>query len=208
MSCSDFTSQNPTCRTFTFIEPDNTLATVTSSGAHDQSLDEWGSTIIPLGVPGSIHVDFVTPKASIGYRFEYLYVDALGLPNPGDVEPVVVDQTQFGFTVDLAGVPLAEGYILRWRVIVFEITGGVVFDAPESLRVQLPQADIATVTFVSPRSTTTYGFTELRVENLIDPAATQRVILAQVVIKTQPTFTVGLNPTPDSDNYFLVVRTP
>lgn len=207
-NCQDFTSTNPSCRTFTIIEPDSTLTNAISTGSHDQSLDEWGSEPITLGNVARLHVDFLTPKASINYRFEYLYIDSLGLPNPGDVHPVVVDQTEFGFTVDFAGVPLDEGYILRWRVVVIDITGINIFDVPESLRLQLPQARSFTATFANPRSTTGYGFSELRVENLVDPADDQRVILAQVVIKTQPTFTVGLNPPPDTDNYFLVARTP
>src|SRR2546423_8071833 len=108
MSCKDFTTTNPACRTVTLIEPDGTLLSSTSSGSTDQSLDESGSTIIPVG-QARLPVAFNTPKASTAYQFEYLYIDALELPNPGDVEPVVVSKSAFGFVVDLAGLPLSTG---------------------------------------------------------------------------------------------------
>lgn len=206
--CQNFRSGGSNCRSIQMIEPDDTLVTSTVSGARDQSLDESGSEIIPLSSGGRMRVNFVTHKISDNYQFEYLYVDALGIANPGDVMPVVVNKDTFGFLVDLAGIPLSEGYILRWRVVVQDITLSLVVDAPESLRLQLPQADTFTATFVNPRGSTSYGFSELRVENLIDSAATQRAIIVQVVAKTQATFTVGLNPPPDTDNYFLMARTP
>ena len=207
MSCNQFQSQTPACKTFTFIEPDDTLLSVTSSGVKDQSLDEAGDTVIPSGVP-RMRIDFVTPKASFNYKFEYLYIDALGISNPGDVRIVVVDQNQFGFTVDFAGTTLSDGYILRWRVVVLNLQGGLAIDAPENLRLQLPQARVYTATFVNPRSNTTYGFSELRVENLVDEISSQRVVSIQVAAKTQANFVIGINPPPDTGNYFLVARTP
>ena len=207
MSCTS--DRNQACRTIQLIEPEDTLLTsIITSGGRDQSLDESGSMTIPVSEVARVFVEFTVPKVSANYRFEYLYVDALGIPNPGNVEPVVVSQNINGFLVDLAGIPVEEGYILRWRVVVQDITINLVVDAPESLRLQLNPARSFTATFVNPRSTTNYGFTELRIENLDDPVDSQRVINAQVVAKTTVGFTVGLNPPPDTSNYYLVVRTP
>ncbi len=209
MSCQKFESTFPACKTYTIIEPDSTLLTSTGSGSVDKSLDESGSTVIPTDT-GELQVPFTVPKASVNYRFEYLYVDALGITNPGDVEPVVSAQSLYGFTVDLAGIPLATGYILRWRVVVVEIDlVPSVVDSPESLRLPLvPSVRSFIATFVNPRSNTNYGFIELRVENLIDDPATQRLILPQVVAKSNTNFRVELSASPDSENYFLVARTP
>jgi hypothetical protein len=209
MSCQNFQTVNPVCRTIQLIEPEDTLLTsITSSGGRDQSLDESGSMTVPIGPHARLFVPFETQKISANYRFEYLYIDALGISNPGNVEPVVVDTTLNGFLVDLAGLPLAEGYILRWRVVVQDVTINLVVDAPESLRLQLNPARTFTGTFINPRSTALYGFSELRVENLTDPVDFQRIVNVQVVSKTQLNFTVGMNPPPDSNNYYLVARTP
>lgn len=208
-NCRDFNSGGANCSTIQIIEPEDTLLTsITSSGGRDQSLDESGSMTLPVSPVARVFVEFETPKVSVNYRFEYLYIDALGIPNPGNVLPVVVDQNINGFLVDLAGVPIEEGYILRWRVVVQDITISLVVDAPESQRVQLNPARSFTVTFVNPRSTTNYGFTELRIENLLDPVDSQRVVNCQVSEKTTVGFTVGLNPPPENTNYYLVVRTP
>jgi len=209
MSCQDFTATNPTCRSVQLIEPDNTLLTAVSFGGLDQSLDESGSTPVPVGPIARLFVTFATKKASSNYRFEYLYIDTLGINNPGAIQIVPVDTNVEGFLVDLAGLPLAEGYVLRWRVIVVgQVPIGEGVTTPENLRLRLPQARIFTATFVFPRTTVDYGFTELRVENLITAPDSQRVINAQVVEKTTIDFTVGLNPLPDNDDYFLVARTP
>lgn len=209
MSCENFQSVNPVCRTVQLIEPEDTLLTsITSSGGRDQSLDESGSITIPVTPTARLFVPFETQKVSVNYRFEYLYIDALGIANPGNVEPVVVDQNVNGFLVDFAGIPISEGYILRWRVVVQDVTINLIIDAPESLRLQLNTARTFTATFVNPRSTAIYGFSELRVENLIDPVDTQRIVNAQVIAKTTVGFTVGLNPPPDTTNYYLVARTP
>lgn len=208
MSCSTFSTTSPACRTVTFIEPDDTVLTATSSGGADQSLDESGSTIIPLNTP-EMRVYFVTPKAGTDYRFEYLYIDTLGQTTPGAIIPVVSEQLASSFVVELAGIPLLEGYILRWRVIVVSLTIGSLVDEPESLRVQiLKNTREQTFSFVNPRSSTNYGFTELRVENLLDPISTQRVVYPQIGAKTLLDFTVGFSTIVTTDNYFLVARTP
>ena len=209
MSCSSFTQTNPACKTVQLIEPDNTLITsVTSSGGTDQSLDESGSnTLDPLGL-ARLFVPFNTQKVSANYAFEYLYIDALGIANPGNVEPVVVNQNINGFLVDFAGIPIEEGYILRWRVVVKDVTINLVVGAPESLRLQLSPTRTFTATFINPRNSATYGFSELRVENIIDPVSVQRIVNIQVTAKTTLDFTVGLNPPPDTTNYYLVARTP
>lgn len=199
---------SPNSRVIQVIEPDPTLVTGTLSGSVDPSIDESGSTTIPMGA-SSVMVTFIVPKISTNYRFEYLYVDAFGLVNPGDVEPVVVTQTMFGFTVQLAGLPTDSSYILRWRVVVIDMSSEIFIDAPENLRLQLPIGVTSfTAIFVNMRSNVIYGFSELRVENLADPVTTQRKILAQVAQKTHTDFTVGLSQAPDTANYFLVARTP
>lgn len=208
MACRDFTSTSPACRTVTLIEPDSTLLGATSSGSTDRSLDESGTTPLAIGAT-RVQVTFETTKASDSLRFEYLYVDALGIANPADITVVLVAKTQFGFLVDLVGSPPADGYSLKWRVVVIDITTLTETDAPESLRVQIPMAVRSmTVTWTVPRSTTTYGFSELRVENLVDPVNTQRAIIVQVAGKTTGDFTVGISPLVTSNNYFLVVRSP
>jgi hypothetical protein len=195
------------CRTIQVLEPDPSLPV--SSWRVDPAIDESGTVDLLLGQV-SVDVTFVVPKTSSNYRFEYLYVDAFGVPNPGGISPVVVSQTQIGFTVKLAAAPPVPGYVLRWRVFIVDTTviGGEV-DTPESLRLQLPAlVNFFTASFVNPRSDTNYGFSELRVENLIDPHNTQSPILAQVVQKTILGFSVGLSPSPRNSNYFLVARTP
>ena len=194
-------------RVVQIIEPDSTLLTATSGGGGDPSLDESGSVALDIG-QSTVEVEFETPKASTDYRFEYLYVDAFGVVNPGDIEPVVVQQTHFGFSVDLAGSPAVNGYILRWRVVVTEISTIPDIDTPETIYIQLPQVNLFIINFANPRSSTQYGFSELRVENLVDDPATQSPIHVQVVAKTQSNFTIAINPTPPSLSYFLAVRTP
>ena len=194
-------------RTITLIEPDNLVLTATSSGSSDQSLDEHGEKPLFSGQT-SVTVAFLTPKAG-DYRFEYLYVDDMGEYNPGVVSIVPITQTPYGFSVELAGVPIATGYVLRWRVVVIAIAGiPVQIDAPENLYVRLPLANTALISFVNPRSTTAYGFSELRVENLTDSYLVQVPILAQVAQKTVSNFRVALSPRPPTANYFLVARTP
>jgi hypothetical protein len=92
-----------------------------------------------------------------------------------------------------------------------------VLDQPENLYVQMPQQIptppitppyLMDVTFVNPRSTTSYGFSELRVENLIDPPSSLVPVVILVVAKTTTNFTIWANPPPNSPNYFLKVRTP
>jgi hypothetical protein len=103
------------------------------------------------------------------------------------------------------------GRILRWRVTVVAIvqTPGDFTDAPETIRVQLPQdVSLLDVTFVNARSNITYGFSEFRVENLVDDPSTQSPILAQVVTKTPINFSVALSPSPPTPNYYLQARVP
>jgi hypothetical protein len=203
-ACNDLSPQQ--CRTVQIIEPDSTLLTATSSGSADASLDEYGSLVLTQGQTEA-DILFVTPKAG-EYRFEYLYIDAFGVANPGNVEPVAFSQSPLGFIALFAGAPILAGHVLRWRVVVVQIGELAPFDSPQNLYLQLPQANLFLVAFTVPRSNVQYGFSELRIENLIDPPDQQTPILAQVVHKTQLDFTLALNPTPDSDNYFVKVRTP
>lgn len=198
------------CRTITLIEPDNTLLTGSSSGSTDPTLDESG--IMPLDVGQlTVNVSFGTPKASEQYRFEYLYVDIIdsAVPPGFTIVPTVQIQTRYGFVVGLSGSPPNAGYVLKWRVIVISLQSLSGLDTPESIYSQLILGvGSHKVTFANPRSIDTYGFSELRVENLTDDLVDQTPIIAQVVEKTQTDFTVALSPSPPTNSYFLVARVP
>lgn len=206
------------CQNIQILEPDATLPVATGA-APDPAFQERGEVVLTQG-QSEVSVTFQTPKAG-DYRFEYLYVDAFGVTNPGTIKPVPITQTTAGFTVDLAGVPPVAGYILRWRVTVVLVGVTPQVDTPESFRVQIPtpfpeglpipvppQFYTLSVTFQNPRSSNTYGFSELRVENLVDDPGTQTPIAIQVCAKTTTNFTIVFNPTPPTANYFLVGRTP
>jgi hypothetical protein len=214
-SCPPNTLQ---CQTVQLIEPDFTLPTVTlPPPGNDPSLAEAGSIPLTTG-QGVVNVPFTVPKAG-DYRFEYLYVDDLGTTsNPGVISLVPVSQTLYGFTVDISGVPVVDGYILRWRVVVIAISGTpTVVDAPENLYVLMPYEvpDVIyphysmVIPFVNPRSNTTYGFSELRVENLIDNPSTMPFINIIVTAKNLDNFVIGASPFPPNGSHFYVVaRTP
>ena len=196
------------CTTQQLLEPDGTIITVIET---DPAISESGSVPLTNGQTEA-HVDFVVPKASLNYRFEYLYVDSLGLPDiviPVDVDPVPILQTIFGFTVRFVSAP-ADGYILRWRVVVLDLEPTTIgnLDQPQTLYLQMPQAATFVVSLINPRSTTDYGFSELRVENLIDAPGGQAPIWVQVTQKTQVNFSLAVSPTPPSNNYFLAARIP
>src|SRR5215813_2707814 len=124
---------DPTCKTIQILEPDPTLTP--GLVTQDPALTESGDVILDVGQTLA-QVAFVSLKASANYRFEYLYVDTLGISGPGSVEPVVTVQTQSGFTVEFAGKPVEAGYILRWRVTVTDSTlTAPEVDAPENIRV-------------------------------------------------------------------------
>src|SRR5439155_20248815 len=157
-------------QTIQLLEPDDDLLVATSSGSTDASLQEAGTVDLSIGQT-SVSVTCAEPKVSEDYIFEALYVSELGLDPSGDIEAVPRTQTRFGFTVGLVGAPDQTGYKLVWRVVVragvgTASVGGI--DSPDGATTQLPQAQTATITFTFPRSTTTYGFDELRVENLVD----------------------------------------
>ncbi len=207
MSCAQFSTTSPACRTVTVIEPDSTFLTSTSAGSTDQSLDEMGSEILEEGQTTAT-INFQTPKAGTNYRFEFLYIDAFGIPNPGNVEAIPTIQTAYSFTVQLVGAQILDGYILRWRVVVIELGVGGQLDAPETIYIQLPQVNVLTVYLTNPRSATNYQFDALYVENLVDPVDAQTPVFVQVIAKTNVSFTIGINPIPPTDNYFLTARVP
>jgi hypothetical protein len=170
-------------------------------------MDERGELVL---TEGQIHalVYFQVTKLNATYNFEYLYVDSLQDPHPGAIQVVPTLKSRDGFFVTFAGAPLNELSVLHWRVTIVRTSALVQIDAPEDLYLRMPQDIIMGVTFVNPRSTTTYGFSELRVENLIDPVNTQPVIHIQVGFKNTLGFYVAVNPRPRNDNFFLKVRTP
>lgn len=209
MSCPTFTTLQD-CQNIQLIEPGTDELVANFPGSQDPSLSERGEVVLTAGQT-EVNVVFATTKASAIYRFEYLYVDALGIVLPGIISVVPTLMTAFGFTVELAGTPIGGGYILRWRVVVTALAGPItppLVDTPESIYVPLPMSNVFTYVFVNPRSGQTYGFSELRVENLIDLPNVQTPILAQVVSKQQAQFSVALSPTPNNGNYYLVARTP
>lgn len=57
------------------------------------------------------------------------------------------------------------------------------------------------VTFNTTKASTNYSFTELAVENLVDPSPFS--IVAEVINRTQVSFTVDLDGLPDTGNYRL-----
>lgn len=173
----------------------------------DPSMSEQGELVLTNGQL-SATIQFVNLKSSDHYRFEYLYVDALGLVTPGVISCVPTYQSVSSFTVQFAGAPIATGYVLRWRVVVAASEAVTQLDAPESVYVRLPRSHLFTYLLVNPRSVNTYGFSELRVENLTDPDGNQTPILPQVVSKQTDRFSVALSTTPNTDNYFLVARIP
>jgi hypothetical protein len=204
MSCAQFASSGTECRTVTLIEPDATLLSSISTGAVDQSLEEVGSLVLTES-QSVANITFNTIKAGEDYRFEYLYVDALGFAPPGDIQAIPIVQTVYGFTVDLTG-PIRAGYILRWRVVVIEFGIAGVLDAPETIYRQ-PRSNHFRGRSYQPAYTSDYHFTEFRVENLTDPVAQQTPVAIQVVAKTTGTFSIGINPTPPTANYYLAAKT-
>lgn len=196
------------CSNIQLLEPDGDVP-VAIQGGVDPALDERGEVILTDN-QSEVSVAFVKPKLNANYRFEYLYVDNLGIAQPGVITAVPVNQTTMGFIVELAGAAIGLGYVLRWRVVVVDagITPAPTPDVPESIYVNLPQNSVFSYFFQNPRTTQDYGFSELRVENLIDLPGFQTPILAQVIVKQQGAFTVLLSPTPNNGNYYLVARTP
>jgi len=199
------------CRTVQLIEPDDQKLVATSSGSADASLDESGVTALAPGAfDGEVTINFQTTKAG-AYRFEYLYIDAFGFDNPGAIVVVPKTQTLYGFTVDLSGIPLDFGYNLNWRAVVVEIGSTVAPPVDEPFSAYLPLPALAAafhVTFPTPRSNPNYGFSELRVENLIDLPGQQTPIAIQVCVKNEFGFTIAMNPHPPNSNYFLSARVP
>lgn len=193
------------CSTVQIIEPNSDLLVDTAGTTSD--VDERGELALTEGQVNA-SVMFVTPKLNTEYTFEYLYVDAMGDIQPGAVVVIPTVRSVDGFGVAFAGAPIGDGYVLRWRVVIARTSTLVQTDAPEDLYLQIPQTVLMTITFANPRSGTTYGFTELRVENLVDPPSAQAVIHVQVWQKTINGFSIAINPTPPSSNYFLRVRTP
>ena len=206
------------CGTIQLIEPTNDLPVDVTGASNDPTLTERGE--VPLGVGQTqVTVTFQTQKLTAGYRFEYLYVDFIGSvvdnPNPGTITAVPVQQSLTEFIAELAGTPPTTGYVLRWRVVVVEVSAIAVIDAPESFRIQLPGLGssgpvptVMDVLFVNPRSNSIYGFSEFRIENLIDDPSLQSPIVIQVYAKQTTKFSVTWNPYAPTNNYFLVGKTP
>jgi hypothetical protein len=202
MSCGTDTIE---CDTVQIIEPKDDLLVDTASNTND--IDERGSLELNSGQQNAI-VYFEVNKLSADYSFEYLYVDAMGDPQPGAVEIVPTIRAVEGFAVVFAGVPIGAGYVLHWRVVIHKLRSQILIDAPEDLYLQMPRANTMAVTFHQQRSNTVYGFSELRVENVTELPQNQQPIAIQVYRKTISGFFLAVNPTPRTDFYFLKVRTP
>jgi hypothetical protein len=135
-------------------------------------------------------------------------VDAIGNIEPGAIQIVPTIQAVEGFAVVFAGTPIGSGYVLHWRVTVHRLRSQILIDAPEDLYIQMPRTNTMAVTFHQQRSGTSYGFTELRVENLTEAPGNQSPIHIQVYRKTISGFFLAVNPTPPTLFYYLKVRTP
>jgi len=198
------------CGTIQVLEPDSSVPVADAGGTADPSLVERGDYVLAQGET-EVQIFFKTRKAAALYRFEYLYVDTADVipvqPNPGTITCIPIVQTVDGFSLELAGSPILAGYTIRWRVVVVELTS-LNLDEPESINIPIPLlASLMTVFLDSPRSAA-YGFSELRVENLVDPAAGQAVIHVQVTTRASSFFVVAINPRPPTANYNLVARIP
>ena len=170
-------------------------------------MDERGSLPLAVGQSSAV-VTFMVPKLNASYNFEYLYVDSMGDTGPGAVQVIPTVRAAEGFGVVFAGAPLNDLSVLHWRVVIVQSTALALIDAPEDLYLQMPQASVMNITFANPRSSVDYGFSELRVENLTEPASRQTPINVQVAAKTNSGFSIGVSPAPRTDFYFLKVRTP
>lgn len=197
------------CNIIQVLEPDGDVPVVNQGGI-DPALDERGEVVLSDN-QSEVSVTFAKPKMSADYRFEYLYVDNLGVAQPGVISAVPVTQTTAGFVVELAGAAIGVGYILRWRVVVVAVSLITSEDVPESFYVNLPQARTYLYYFQSPRSTTDYRFSELRVEykgNPNDDPLAVIPIFPIVFYKATTYFVVLLNNTPNNGLYYLVGKTP
>ena len=201
------------CDTVQIIEPRDDLLVDVAGSTND--MDERGSVELHEGQVNAI-VIFEVQKLNANYSFEYLYIDAEGNVEPGAIQVVPTVRSVEGFAVVFAGVPLvfpAGGpyvpYVLHWRVVVHRTSTLVLIDAAEDLNVPLiAHANIQTIQFHQPRSGTNYGFSELRVENLIEGPTGLAVINVMVTHKSNVAFTIAINPRPPSEFYFLRARTP
>lgn len=194
------------CDTIQILEPNQDFLIDTAGTTSD--LDERGQVALNQGQTAAI-VYFVVPKLNANYNFEYLYVGTENISHPGTVVCIPTIKTADAFGIRFAGTPLSTGYTMYWRVTIVRTSSLVQIDAPENLSLLMPSTNLMTVLFDNPRSGTSYGFSELRVENLTDPPAGQAIIRVQVVAKTINGFTVAVNPTPAAgSHYFLKVRTP
>lgn len=199
------------CDTIQLIEPDSSLPVGVAGGTADPSLTERGEYALAEGEV-DVQILFETQKMTANFRYEYLYVDTIAagiVLNPGVISCVPIVQTVEGFALRLAGAPIHEGYTIRWRVVVVDLQNVPTIDVPEQFNVDIPiNADVQTVFFSSPRSHAGFGFSELRVENLDDPAAEQTPILACCVSKNITFFSVAYSPRPPTANYKLIARVP
>jgi hypothetical protein len=202
------------CDTVQIIEPQSDFLVDVAGTTSD--LDERGELEL---FTGQTHAEilFQVPKISINYNFEYLYVDAEGIPHAGGLHIVPTVRKTYGFQVVFAAgvpppspqAPPGSVYVLHWRVTVVRTSSLVQVDAPESIYLLMPHSSTMVVPFTNPRSNTNYGFSELRVENLLDLPAHQAIIRVQVTAKTISDFTLSVNPTPAmGSHYFLAARTP
>lgn len=194
------------CRTIQIIEAENDSLVASSTAAIDQSIDESGTVDLETGQT-QVNVTFETFKISDDYQFDSLYIENLVDEPAGAIEIVPTVRTQAGFTVELSGAPPTANYTLYWKVQArtgqATSTSGSSSD-PESGSTTLNAAATSqTITFTTARTDATYGFSEFRVENIVDAAATQQVEWVQVTSKTTSNFVIAINPPPDTANYKL-----
>ena len=183
------------------IEPDEDVL-VGTTGDRDESLEENGSLSLTNG-QDSAAIVFNTPKFSADYEFQ-IYFENLIDASPSILAWLPVVKGRAGFTVGIAPAPDSDNYVMFWRVRVRDTAAAtpVVVDAPESGRTTLNVGQTTQdIPFLNPRSTDFYGFKEWRVENLVDPSATQQTEWIQLTARSKTGFTISINPPPDTANY-------
>jgi hypothetical protein len=185
------------------LEPDEDVL-VGTRGDRDESLEESGSLSLANGQTSAV-ILFSTPKFSNDYEFN-IYFENLTDLTPTVLQWLPMQKGTLGFTVGISPATDSANYVMFWRVRVRDtaLASPVLVDAPESGRTILTVGAMQqTIPFLSPRSTNFYGFSEWRIENLVDLPSSQESVWIQLASKTKTDFTIVINPPADTPNYIF-----
>jgi hypothetical protein len=184
------------------LEPsDDTL--VGTGGSRDQSLEENGNVALNQ-TDDEITINFTTQKFSSDYDV-FVYFSNTVDTNPTVIEWLVISQSPNALIVGISPLPDSNNYVLFWRVRVRDTATLTInqIDAPEGAVTPLGiGATSQIIQFVNPRSTDSYGFAEWVVQNQIDGDG-QQTEWVQLIGRTTTSFTISINPPPDTANYNL-----